>query len=194
MENEKLQSILEVENNHLQKLNEIVLQAIDEEKLLSDKLHEYEDPNPPFSSRLADNVATFGGSWHFILSFLFFLLLWIGINAYLLTVAFDPYPFILLNLVLSTIAALQAPLIMMSQNRKEDKDRQRAIHDYMVNLKSEIEIRNLHQKLDLLIAEQMNTMFEIQKLQLEVMEDIKDEMKNSSGPHTQEALDKQVDK
>ena len=86
---------------------------------------------------------------------------------------FDAYPFILLNLVLSTIAALQAPIIMMSQNRKEEKDRERAINDYLVNVKAEIEVRNLHQKLDLLISEQMKTMFEIQKLQMEVLEEIK---------------------
>ena len=86
---------------------------------------------------------------------------------------FDPYPFILLNLILSTIAALQAHIIMMSQNRKEEKDRERAINDYLVNLKAEIEVRNLHQKLDLLIAEQMKTMFEIQNIQMGLMEDIK---------------------
>jgi len=90
---------------------------------------------------------------------------------------FDPYPFILLNLVLSTIAALQAPLIMMSQNRKEEKDRQRAVNDYMINLKSEIEVRNLHGKLDLLITEQMQTLFEIQKTQMALMEDIRKMMK-----------------
>jgi len=94
-------------------------------------------------------------------------------NVYLATKPFDPYPFILLNLLLSTIAALQAPVILMSQNRKEDKDRQRAINDYLVNLKSEIEIRNLHHKLDLLISEQMKTMFEIQKVQVDLMEEIK---------------------
>jgi len=91
----------------------------------------------------------------------------------LLNKPFDPYPFILLNLLLSTIAALQAPIIMMSQNRKEEKDRQRAISDYMINLKAEIEIRNMHQKLDLLIAEQMKTLFELQNVQLEAMKELK---------------------
>lgn len=165
------------ENQQLQKLNNIVLEAIEEEKLLSGKLAEFEDKNPPFVSRLADKVATFGGSWKFIVSFAVSMLFWISINVLFLTKPFDPYPFILLNLVLSTIAALQAPLIMMSQNRKEEKDRQRAVNDYMINLKSEIEVRNLHGKLDLLITEQMQTLFEIQKTQMALMEDIRKMMK-----------------
>lgn len=167
-------ALLETENQQLQKLNDIVLQSIEEEKLISQKLFEFEDPHPPFSSRLADRIASFGGSWRFIAVFTVAILMWIGINIYLLANPFDPHPFILLNLVLSTVAALQAPVIMMSQNRKDQKDRQRGIHDYMVNLKSEIEVRNLHQKLDLLIKEQMKTLFEIQKMQMEMMEEIKD--------------------
>jgi len=101
------------------------------------------------------------------------MLVWILTNVYLLSKPFDQYPFILLNLLLSTIAALQAPVIMMSQNRKEEKDRQRAVNDYMINLKSEIEVRNLHGKLDLLITEQMKTLFDIQKTQVDLMEEIK---------------------
>ena len=116
------------------------------------------------------NLGEAGSSYLF---FFFFITTWIAINAYLLTRPLDPYPFILLNLVLSTVAALQAPVIMMSQNRKEEKDRQRGLDDYMVNLKSEIEVRNLHQKLDLLITEQMKTLFEIQKMQMETMDEIR---------------------
>ncbi len=119
----KLKTLLEQENKQLDKLNEIVLKAIEEEKLLSEKLLEFEDRNPPFVSRLADTVAGFGGSWKFIVSFGLFMLVWVVANLYLLSKAFDPFPFILLNLLLSTIAALQAPVIMMSQNRKEEKDR-----------------------------------------------------------------------
>jgi len=169
----KLEQLLATENEQLQKLNEIVHNAIEEEKLLSDKLLEFEDRNPPFVSRLADKVAGFGGSWKFIVAFGLFMLLWIVINIYLLSKPFDPFPFILLNLLLSTLAALQAPIIMMSQNRKEEKDRQRAVNDYMINLKSEIEVRNLHGKLDLLMTEQMKTLFEIQKTQMDLMEEIK---------------------
>lgn len=169
----KLDQLFNTENEQLQKLNEIVQRAIEEERLLSEKLLEFEDKNPPFVSRLADKVAMFGGSWKFIISFGIFMLIWIILNVYFLRKAFDPFPFILLNLLLSTIAALQAPIIMMSQNRKEEKDRQRAVNDYMINLKSEIEVRNLHGKIDLLITEQMRTLFEIQKTQMDLMEDIK---------------------
>ncbi len=182
----KLDKLFNSENEQLQKLNEIVQKAIEEEKLLSAKLLEFEDKNPPFVSRLADKVAIFGGSWKFIISFGVFMLVWIIINVYLLRNAFDPFPFILLNLLLSTIAALQAPVIMMSQNRKEEKDRQRSVNDYMINLKSEIEIRNLHGKIDLLMTEQMKTLFEIQKTQMDLMEDIKsvvnDKIKTQDGP------------
>lgn len=168
-----LDNLIASENEQLKKLKDIVHRSIEEEKLLSEKLLEFEDRHPPFKSRMADNMARFGGSWKFVFSFLVFMLLWIVINLYFFTKPFDPFPFILLNLLLSTIAALQAPIIMMSQNRKEEKDRQRAINDYLINLKSEIEIRNLHGKLDLLITEQMQTLFEIQKTQLELMEEIR---------------------
>lgn len=178
MEKQNLVQLLKTEDEHLKKLNEIVVKAIEEEKLLSQKLKEFEESNPPFSSRVADRVASFGGSWKFILVFGFFMMLWMAANAYLLSKPFDPFPFILLNLILSTLAAIQAPIIMMSQNRKEEKDRQRAINDYLVNLKAEIEIRNVHQKLDLLMAEQMKTLFEIQKAQMDMMEEIKDMMKS----------------
>jgi len=177
MENTRLDQLLDTENELLLKLNTIVLKSIEEEQLLSHKLSEFEDLHPTFSNRVADKVATFGGSWKFIIIFLFIMLIWIGSNLYLMTKPFDPFPFILLNLVLSTIAALQAPVIMMSQNRKEDRDRQRAVNDYLVNLKSEVEIRNIHQKLDLLIKDQMQNLFEIQREQINLMYEIKEVIK-----------------
>lgn len=170
---EKLDQLLLTENDQLKKLNAIVVKAIEEEKLLSQKLFELDEKNPAFSSKIADSVAAFGGSWKFILSFIAVLAIWMTINVLLLQKPFDPFPFILLNLFLSAIAAVQAPIIMMSQNRKEDKDRQRATSDYLINLKAEIEVRNLHQKIDLLMSEQMQTLFEIQKEQMELMEEIK---------------------
>lgn len=173
MEKEKLFDLLATGNLQHQKLHDIVIEAIEEEKLISNKLIEFEDRNPSFSSKIADRVAAFGGSWKFIIAFSMFLIIWMLINIYFLSNPFDRYPFILLNLILSALAAVQAPVIMMSQNRKEEKDRQRAINDYLINLKSEIEIRNMHQKLDLLIAEQMKTLFDIQKVQVELMQDIK---------------------
>ncbi len=177
----KLEELLSAENEQLQKLNEIVLKAIEEEKLLSEKLLEFEDRNPPLISRVADRVAGFGGSWKFILSFALFMVVWILINLYLLSKPFDPFPFILLNLLLSTLAAIQAPIIMMSQNRKEEKDRQRAVNDYLVNLKAEIEVRNLHRKFDLLMTEQMKTLFEIQQAQMDMMEEIKTALNSNSS-------------
>jgi uncharacterized membrane protein len=169
----RLKELLTAETEQLQKLNEIVRKAIEEEKLLSEKLLVFEDRNPPLTSRIADKVTGFGGSWKFILVFTFFMLLWIFINIYFLSKPFDPFPFILLNLLLSTLAAIQAPVIMMSQKRKEEKDRQRAINDYLVNLKAEIEVRNLHRKFDLLMTEQMKTLFGIQQAQMDLMEEIK---------------------
>ncbi len=123
--------------------------------------------------KISDKVASFGGSWAFILSFLGILVIWIIFNSVALTQQhFDPYPFILLNLVLSCIAALQAPIIMMSQNRKEAKDRQRSENDYMVNLKSELEIRTLHEKMDHLLRSQMHTLMDFQEAQLEILQKI----------------------
>jgi uncharacterized membrane protein len=123
--------------------------------------------------KMADHVASFGGSWTFIFSFGFFLFVWILLNtAFLLNKGYDPYPFILLNLILSCIAALQAPIIMMSQNRQEEKDRERSKLDYMINLKSELEIRTLHEKIGHLIIHQQRDLFEIQEIQIEMMKDI----------------------
>ncbi|MDP4266908.1 MAG: DUF1003 domain-containing protein, partial [Bacteroidota bacterium] len=121
---------------------------------------------------------SFGGSWTFIISFGFFILVWILINIYILTNrSFDPYPFILLNLILSCIASIQAPVIMMSQNRQEQKDRERGKNDYMINLKSELEIRMLHEKIDHLISHQQEELIEIQELQIEMMKDIMNKIK-----------------
>jgi uncharacterized membrane protein len=176
MNQQKLKQLLDTEDEQLKKLNEIVIKSIDEEKLITEKLYEFEDRHPSLKGRMADMITAFGGSWTFIFAFLLFMLTWILVNVYLLTRPFDPFPFIFLNLLLSTIAALQAPIIMMSQKRIDEKDRQRAVNDYMVNLKSEIELRNLHQKLDLLISEQMKTLFEIQRMQMELMEEIRSEL------------------
>ncbi|MGE3067010.1 MAG: DUF1003 domain-containing protein, partial [Hyphomicrobiaceae bacterium] len=118
--------------------------------------------------RISDQLATFGGSWRFIIGFGAALAVWILINLAAAT-TFDPYPFILLNLILSCIAAVQAPIIMMSQRRQEAKDRMRSLNDYQVNLKAELEIRHLHEKIDHLITRQWQRLAEIQQLQLEIM-------------------------
>lgn len=133
---------------------------------------EVEEP-PNFGSRMADRVADWGGSWAFILTFLGVLLLWMSVNALgLMRQPFDPYPFILLNLVLSCVAALQAPVIMMSQRRQEAKDRLRAENDYQINLKAELELRQLHEKLDHQLTHQLQRLLEIQRIQIELLSEL----------------------
>lgn len=167
-----LNKLVRTENEQLEKLHQIVRTALEEEKLLSQTLTQAEHQTATtFGERLADRVAEFGGSWKFILSFAAVMFVWIGLNSVVLAQsAFDPYPYILLNLMLSCLAALQAPIIMMSQNRQEAKDRQRSQNDYLINLKAEIEIRNLHRKLDLSLEEQYQHLCEIQQRQLEILQ------------------------
>lgn len=158
------------ELNHLEKT---VLSSLTEETLLTDKIEAEEGQTFTLGQRVADKVASFGGSWNFIIMFGAFIVIWIGVNVWVfMNKGFDPYPFILLNLILSCLAALQAPVIMMSQNRQEEKDRERAKKDYMINLKSELEIRTLHEKIDHLIMHQQQELLEIQKVQIEMMNDI----------------------
>ena len=153
-----LENFLIREVGELTLLEENVLSNVNERRTLSDKL---EDDDAPLSrgQRYADNMVRFGGSWRFILLFFAIISFWILLNLLLIsTYSFDPYPFILLNLVLSCVAALQAPLIMMSQNRQEEKDRERAKKDYMINLKAELELRIIHEKLDHLTQHQIIAM------------------------------------
>ena len=170
----ELENVVSEEEEHLKMLQRIVDESIKEEELVSENLLHPPKETIKRSDKISDKIAEFGGSWVFILSFLGILVIWIAVNALVFKEkGFDPYPFILLNLVLSCIAALQAPVIMMSQNRKEERDRKRAENDYLVNLKSEIQIRSLHQKIDLLIAKEMKKLFEQQKEQLEILNTIK---------------------
>jgi len=160
------------ETGELSTMEQTVVDALSDNATLSDKLDD-EIQDFTFGQKVADKVATFGGSWTFIISFLSFLLIWIAANVFILSnKGFDPYPFILLNLILSCVAALQAPVIMMSQNRTEERDRDRAKKDYMINLKSELEIRMLHEKIDHLLLHQEQSMVEIQKVQMDMMQDI----------------------
>lgn len=157
----------------LTRLEKTVLETLSNKTTLADKMEAEDDGKLTLGQRLADKVASFGGSWTFIIAFGFFLFVWIAFNVlFLHNKGYDPYPFILLNLILSCIAALQAPIIMMSQNRQEEKDRERAKKDYMINLKSELEIRILHEKIDHLIIHQQQELLEIQKVQIEMMNDI----------------------
>lgn len=169
-----IQKKLSTEIGDLTTLEHQVLKNLESGGTLSDKLQQDESKEDfTLGQRLADKIASFGGSWTFILSFLFFIFLWICANVFLLMQKpFDPYPFILLNLILSCLAALQAPVIMMSQNRQEEKDRERSKNDYMINLKSELEIRMLHEKMDHLIINQQSEMLEIQQVQVDMMKEI----------------------
>lgn len=157
----------------LNELNKTVVESLTDKTLLTEKIEEEDVVVLSVGQRVADKVATFGGSWKFIILFSVFIVIWIGINIFVLSnKPFDAYPFILLNLILSCIAAMQAPVIMMSQNRQEEKDRERAKKDYMINLKSELEIRILHEKIDHLIMHDQQELLEIQKVQIEMMNDI----------------------
>lgn len=137
--------------------------------------------NLTFGQRIADKVASFGGSWTFIFIFVFVLLAWIALNTFILArkgEAFDPYPYILLNLFLSMIAAIQAPVIMMSQNRHAEKDRIDATHDYEVNLKAEIEILSLHEKIDELLARRWEDLIKMQQEQIKLLQKLLKEKEN----------------
>ncbi|MCB0462736.1 MAG: DUF1003 domain-containing protein [Flavobacteriaceae bacterium] len=169
-----LENYLINEAGELSKLEMDVLESIKNQELITaTTLSENDKASVNFGQQLADKVAAFGGSWKFIIIFSAIIIFWITSNViFLVNKGFDPYPFILLNLILSCLAALQAPIIMMSQNRQEEKDRERAKQDYMVNLKAELEIRTLHEKLDHLIIHQQQELLNIQQLQMEMMEDI----------------------
>lgn len=168
-----IHNLLDTENDHLKKLHEIVCQAVEQEKLILENIEKPVAEKLTTGQRIADKVARFGGSWKFIITFMSILLLWIIYNLNLpAEKRFDPYPFILLNLVLSCLAAIQAPVIMMSQNRTEEKDRKRNENDYIVNLKAEIEIRTLHQKMDLLLEEQFKKLMEAQADQIKLLQSL----------------------
>lgn len=169
------------ELGELTQLEKTVIKSITDRTIVSDNLDEDDSEGFTFGQRIADKVASFGGSWKFIILFGVFLILWIASNIILLSnKGFDPYPFILLNLILSCIAAMQAPVIMMSQNRREEKDRERARNDYMINLKSELEIRMLHEKIDHLTIHQHEQIMEIQQQQSEMMEKLLDKRKEKN--------------
>ena len=166
-------SILESEKGDLSQLEKDVVDALRDHELISSDVDKEFEQKWTFGERLADRIATFGGSWSFLIIFALFLSVWIAMNSLVLFWRpVDPYPFILLNLLLSCIAAIQAPIIMMSQNRQEVKDRIRAQHDYQVNLKAELEIKLIHEKLDHLLSKQWERLIQIQELQIEQLSEI----------------------
>ena len=173
MDDKEIDQLLSDENEHLAKLHQIVKDTLKEEELIIHNLL-----YPPLEmltpgQKISDKVARFGGSWRFIILFGIILTLWIIFNVVAMGhYKFDPYPFILMNLILSCIAALQAPIIMMSQNRQEEKDRRRGENDYLINLKAEMQIRSLHQKMNVLLEEQIKTLFDTQEKQFTLLKEI----------------------
>ncbi|MGH7521020.1 MAG: DUF1003 domain-containing protein [Gemmatimonadales bacterium] len=167
----KFVSYLEAEYQKLSEIEHAVVSKITRRGRVSRVVHQDFDSAMTFGERVADRVAQFGGSWSFIGLFGAILVVWMAVNTWVLVQRpFDPYPFILLNLVLSTLAALQAPVIMMSQNRQAHKDRMQANQEYEINLMAEIEIRDLHDKLDSLRFKQWHELWHIQKRQIELLE------------------------
>ena len=164
---------LEAELGEISVLENEVLRSLQEQDLISANVYARFDSSVKTSEEIADKVAGFGGSWRFIILFGSIIALWIGINSAVIFLRpFDPYPYILLNLVLSCLAALQAPFIMMSQKRVEDRDRFRSDHDYKVDLKAELEIRLMQEKMDYLLHHQWGRLMEIQEIQLEIMREL----------------------
>jgi uncharacterized membrane protein len=167
-----VEQLLREEHGEFSELDRQVAESIANQATIAENIEEGFMEQRTLGQRLSDNFASFGGSWTFLILFGVFLLVWMSISVLMGDKkSFDPYPFILLNLVLSCIAAIQAPIIMMSQKRQEAKDRLRSMNDYQVNLKAELEIRHLHEKLDHLVTKQWQRLAEIQQIQLELMEE-----------------------
>ncbi len=165
--------LLTRERGELTQLEQDVVKSLADHETLAENVEAEFAEQRTFGERLSDHLASFGGSWTFITLFGVVLLLWMAFNLVVVgRFEFDPYPFILLNLVLSCLAAIQAPIIMMSQKRQEAKDRLRSENDYRVNLKAELEIRHLHEKMDHILTRQWERLAEIQQIQLEIMQDL----------------------
>ena len=172
-----IEELLTDRSEQVRKLQRIVTDSIDEQELILGNLLHPPQEMLTHGQRLSDKVAAFGGSWLFIGSFFVLLTIWILFNSLAPNQAdFDPYPFILMNLILSCIAALQAPIIMMSQNRQEEKDRKRGENDYLINLKAELEVRSLHQKMDLLLQEEVRELFAVQDKQNALLKEINEKL------------------
>jgi uncharacterized membrane protein len=174
-----LTQLVTEEKGELANLDKDVLSAIRDNSILSENIEPSIESKLTTGQKIADKIAEFGGSWTFIISFFSFLVLWMIVNILIMVKKpFDPYPFILLNLILSCLAAIQAPIIMMSQNRQESKDRQRAEQDYKINLKAELEIKLLSEKIDYLLIHQNKKLLEIQEVQIDYLEDLIKRLKN----------------
>ncbi|MFH1055698.1 MAG: DUF1003 domain-containing protein [Candidatus Altiarchaeota archaeon] len=171
---EYILSLLGEDNRKISHLEHEVARSIKENEMLSANIMEEYDEKLTLGERLSDRIATFGGSWTFITIFALLISAWIIVNVYLIQKPVDPFPFILLNLMLSCLAAVQAPVLMMSQNRQEARDRMRSKHDYQINLKAELEIQHLNEKLDLLLKHQWQNLIQIQQIQTDILGEIRE--------------------
>ncbi|MCE5238745.1 DUF1003 domain-containing protein [bacterium] len=161
------------EKGELSSLEQEVVAALESRAFISTDTNAEFEEKTTFGQHIADRLADTAGSWGFIIGFGIVLVAWIALNSIALFARpFDPFPFILLNLVLSCLAAIQAPVIMMSQNRQEARDRLRAEHDYQVNLKAELEIKQLHEKIDHIMTRQWERLTEIQSIQVDLMNEL----------------------
>lgn len=176
-----LSKLIAQEHTDLATIDKDVMEAFKNNSILSENIQDEIENKLTSGQRIADKVAAFGGSWFFIITFFLFIIIWMFINVWLLRKdSFDPYPFILLNLILSCLAAIQAPIIMMSQNRQEQKDRKRSEHDYKINLKAELEIKLMSEKIDHLLVYQNRKLLEIQEIQTDYLDDLMAEIKKNS--------------
>ncbi|MBI5115190.1 DUF1003 domain-containing protein [Candidatus Poribacteria bacterium] len=170
-----VKDLLKTERDELTELDQEVIKSLRKEEILARDPEEESPADLTLGQRLADQITNLGGSWTFLSIFVVVILGWLIINSVILIARpFDPYPYIFLNLVLSALAAIQAPVILMSQNRQEARDRMRAVRDYQVNLKAELEIRQLHQKIDHMLSRQWERLVEIQEIQMELINEMRE--------------------
>lgn len=169
----RIEKLLTLDKGELTGLDEQVVKSLKDHEIIAVNINSKFQKQLTIGEKISDQIAQFGGSWTFILTFLAIILVWMTINVVgVFKQPFDPYPFILLNLFLSCLAAFQAPIIMMSQNRQSEKDRLRADDDYRTNLKAELEIRHIHAKLDQFTKKQWDRLMEIQQIQIDLQEDL----------------------
>lgn len=175
-----LEGLIARDRGEITQLESSVAQAVAKDELLAVDTEVDIDRMETFGERVSDQVTRWGGSWVFIIGFFALLLLWMAANIWLLVgqQRFDPYPFVFLNLILSCVAAFQAPIIMMSQSRQEAKDRLRSMNDFRVNLKAELEIRLLHEKIDHMMLRQGEHLAELEQLVLDQIEDLRDDVRD----------------
>lgn len=177
LRNEHIEKSLLKEKGELSSLDKEVLESLEKQKIVTENINEQFAHELTFGEKISDKIAQCGGSWSFILSFIALIFIWTVSNAVWFTNPLDPFPFILLNLILSCIAAIQAPVIMMSQNRQAARDRLQLDDNYRTNLKAELEIKLLHSKLDLFTKNQWDRMLELQQIQMDLLEELIDPRK-----------------